>query len=130
MARVHRWLADSYWATEIPFDVVQRSFENSLCFGLFHKGDGQVGVARVITDRSTFAYLGDVFIAEAHRGGGLGDLLMQTIMAHSDLQNLRRMMLATWDMHPLYRKYGFGDIANPERLMEISNPEIYKGFKG
>lgn len=123
--RVHAWLGSTYWAKDIPFGLMKRSFENSLSFGLFHETDGQVGCARMITDRATFAYLGDVYVSEEARGQKLGRWLMDTIMAHPDLQGLRRMMLATSDMHALYRQVGFTELAKPEIMMEISVPDIY-----
>ena len=129
-ARVHMWLANSYWAKDIPFDLCRRGFENSLSFGLFDDNEGQVGCARMITDYATFAYLADVYIDEAHRGKKLGRFLIDTIMAHDDLQGLRRMMLATSDMHALYAQVGFEALANPSIMMEIVRPEIYsKGEK-
>lgn len=127
LARVHRWLsADAYWSAGIPADIVERSFENSLAFHLLHKTDGQVGVARMITDRATFAYLADVYIDCSHRGGGLGRWLMEVITAHPDLQGLRRQMLATSDMHPLYEKFGFTALSEPDILMEKRDPDVYR----
>jgi len=125
LKRVHGWISATYWARDIPFDILKRSFENSLSFGLFHDVDGQVGCARMITDRATFAYLGDVYIAEEARGQKLGRWLMDAIMAHPDLQGLRRMMLATSDMHALYRQVGFTELSKPEIMMEIAVPDIY-----
>jgi GNAT superfamily N-acetyltransferase len=86
-----------------------------------------VGFARVITDRATYAYVADVFVGEAHRGKGLGKLLMQAMMTHPDLKDLRRWSLATRDAHGLYRQFGFRDLAHPERFMEIANPDGYRG---
>jgi GNAT superfamily N-acetyltransferase len=123
---IHKFLAGSYWATGIPRDVVDRSIEGSLCFGVF-ESDRQVGFARVITDSATFAYLADVFVLESHRGRGLAAWLMECILAHPELQGLRRWMLVTRDAHPLYRKSGFRDLAHPERIMEMTFPGIYKG---
>jgi GNAT superfamily N-acetyltransferase len=100
--------------------------ENSLCFGVYYRGDSQVGFARIITDYATIAYLGDVFILPEHRGQGLSKLLVGEIMAHPDLQGLRRWMLLTSDAHGLYRQYGWKTIVNPDRYMEIANPDIYK----
>lgn len=126
MPLVHQWLSeDAYWSEGIPFDVVERSFKESLAFGLFHETDGQVGVARMITDKATFAYLGDVYITPKHRGFGLGAVLMDQIMAHPDLQGLRRMMLATSNMRPLYKKYGFTALDDPEIIMERVDRDIY-----
>ena len=122
---VARFLAGSYWAKGIPQEVVDRSIENSLCFGLYH-GQKQLGFARVITDFATFAYLADVFVVETSRGEGLGVWLMEVIMAHPSLQNLRRWMLVTRDAHGLYEKFGWRSLENPERMMEIVDPNIYE----
>jgi GNAT superfamily N-acetyltransferase len=121
---IHRFLATSYWAPNIPREVVDRSIENSMPFGLY-EGTKLVGFARVITDRATFGYVADVFVLESHRGRGLALWLMQTIKAHPELQNLRRWTLFTRDAHALYRKVGFGDIENPLRCMEIVDRGIY-----
>ena len=122
---IHEFLAGSYWATGIPQDVVDRSIEGSLCFGI-SEGGKQVGFARVITDGATFAYLADVYVLESHRGRGLAAWLMECILAHPELQGLRRWMLVTRDAHPLYRKSGFRDLAHPERIMEMTFPGIYE----
>jgi GNAT superfamily N-acetyltransferase len=122
---IHEFLAGSYWAKGIPRDVVDRSIGNALCFGLYD-GARQVGFARVITDSATFAYLADVFVLESHRGRGLATWLMEAILAHPDLQGLRRWMLVTRDAHPLYRKLGFRELAHPERIMEMTFPNIYE----
>ena len=122
---IHRFLsADSYWAREIPREVVDRSIENSLCFGLYD-GSRQVGFARVVTDFATFAYVGDVFVLESHRGRGLSKWLMEIVMTHPELQGLRRWSLATRDAHGLYERFGFRTPAHPERLMEISDLDVY-----
>jgi GNAT superfamily N-acetyltransferase len=122
---IHHFLAASYWAKGIPREVVDRSIEGALSFGLFEDGR-QVGFARVITDSATFAYLADVFVLESHRGQGLATWLMESILAHPRLQGLRRWMLVTRDAHPLYRKVGFRDLAHPERIMERTFPGIYE----
>lgn len=122
---IHQFLSRSYWSEGIPREIVERSIENSLCFGVFEKSE-QVGFARVITDRATFAYLADVFILESHRGRGLGKLLMECISKHPQLQQLRRWMLATRDAHDLYAKFGFKPLARPERFMELHQPDVYK----
>ena len=103
---VHGFLTESYWAAGVPFEIVKRSIENSLAFGLY-KGDRQVGFARVITDYATFAYLADVFILEEFRSRGLGHWLVRTITSHPELQGLRRWMLATRDAHGVYETVGF-----------------------
>ena len=128
VALVHRWLSEeSYWAKGIPLDVVRRSIANSICFSIHHKTDGQVGFARVITDRASFAYLADVFLLTPHRGKGLSKQLMTFIQAHPDLQGLRRWLLATRDAHALYAQYGFFPPV-PGRLMERVNPKVYEEF--
>ena len=123
--RVHEFLTISYWAREIPVEIVRRSIENALCFGIYC-GDRQVGFARVITDRATFAYLADVFVLPEYRGRGLSKWMMECILAHPDLQGLRRWMLATQDAHGLYRQYGFLPLKAPERWMELHDPDVYK----
>jgi len=115
---VHEFLRNSYWARGIPRDVLERSIDHALCFGLY-EGSRQVGFARVITDRATFAYLSDVYVLESHRHRGLAAWLMEVVLAHPELQGLRRWMLATNDAHPLYRKVGFRELAHPDRLMEL-----------
>ena len=117
LAVVHSFLKTSYWAAGISADVVERSVENSLTFGLFADGE-QVGFARVVTDYATFAYLADVFVLEPHRGQGLGRWMMEVMFSHPELQGLRRWMLATRDAHELYRKYGFIELKNPQTFME------------
>jgi GNAT superfamily N-acetyltransferase len=114
---IHGYLARSYWAAGRPRAVLERSLQQSLCFGLYHEG-AQVGMARVVTDYATFAWLCDVFVLEAHRGRGLGVWLIATVVGHPDLQGLRRFLLATRDAHDLYRKHGFAPLAAPERWME------------
>ena len=122
---IHAYLARSYWSPGIPRATVERAIANSLAFGVF-EGPEQVGFARVVTDRATFAYLADVYILEAHRGRGLARRLVETILAHEDLQSLRRFMLATRDAHGLYAAFGFQPLAKPERLMEIHRPDAYR----
>ncbi len=125
---VHRWLSEeSYWAKGIPLEIVSRSISNSLCFSILHPAEGQVGFARVITDRATFAYLADVFVLAPHRGKGLSKRLMTFIQAHPDLQGLRRWLLATRDAHALYAQFGFVPPV-PGRLMERVNPKVYEEF--
>jgi GNAT superfamily N-acetyltransferase len=121
---IHAFLSRSYWAAGIPRAVVERAIANSLCFGAFHEGR-QVGLARVITDKATFAYLADVYVLPEHRGKGLSRRLMEQVIQHPDLQGLRRMLLATRDAHALYAKFGFKALARPERIMEIHNPDVY-----
>jgi len=122
---IHKFLSGySYWAKNIPLETVQRSIENSLCFGVY-VNEKQIGFARVISDYATFAYLADVFIIPAYRKRGVAKKLMEFIKEHSSLQGLRRWMLATADAQELYRQFGFTELAKPDRIMEISNPTIY-----
>ena len=121
---IHAFLARTYWSPGIPRAVVERAIAHSLCFGVFHEG-AQVGFARAVTDRATFAYLADVYLLEAHRGRGVARRLVAAIVAHPDLQDLRRMMLATRDAHGLYAKFGFTPVAKPDRLMELHKPDVY-----
>jgi GNAT superfamily N-acetyltransferase len=129
LAVVHGFLTACYWAKGIPLETVRRSVEHSLNFSLYD-GERQVGFARVITDYATFAYLGDVFVLESHRGRGLSRWLMEVIVAHPELQGLRRWVLLTRDAHRLYEKVGFKPIAAPERYMELWTPEIYLRGRG
>ncbi len=122
---IHAWLTRAYWCENIPRDVVERAVRNSLCFGLFD-GGAQVGLARVITDYATFAYLCDVYVLENHRGRGLGKWLIECVMAHPQLQGLRRFNLATRDAHGLYEPFGFRPLAKPESFLERHRPDIYK----
>jgi GNAT superfamily N-acetyltransferase len=123
--RVHQFLCEqSYWAKGIPFATVQKSIQNSLCFGAYLNG-AQVGFARVISDFATFANLVDVFILPEHRGKGYAKALVQTIMSHPDLQSLRRFTLATTDAHGLYRQFGFSGLSKPDTFMERYVPDIY-----
>ena len=123
---IHNFLTTSYWAAGIPLEVVRRSIEHSLSFGLYKK-DQQIGYARVITDYATFAYLGDVFILEPFRGQGLSKWLMEVVVTHPDLQGFRRWILLTKDAHGLYKKVDFTGVATPERYMERFFPDVYEG---
>lgn len=122
---VHRFLQTSYWAENIPLEVVQRSIQGSLCFAVY-QAERQIGFARVITDEATFAYLADVFIDEAYRGKGLIKWLMECILSYPTLQGLRRFMLATRDAHGLYRQFGFSELTFTDRWMHIHWPDVYK----
>ncbi|HZQ24576.1 MAG TPA: GNAT family N-acetyltransferase [Terriglobales bacterium] len=122
---VYRFLTNCYWAKGIPRDVVARSIEHSLCFGVY-RGTRQAGFARVISDYATYAYIGDVFILEEHRGLGLGRQLIEAIMQHPSLQGLRRWSLVTRDAHGLYQPFGFTPLHAPDRWMEVHNPDVYK----
>jgi GNAT superfamily N-acetyltransferase len=125
---IQRYLSEmSYWAKGVPKDVVARGIANSLSFGVYHEPTGaQVGIARVITDKATFAYLSDVFIAPEYRGRGLSKWLMEVILAHPELQGLRRWLLFTNDAHSLYARFGFVETPDPWRIMQIHNPDVYK----
>ena len=114
---IHAFLSQSYWAAGIHREVVERSIRHSICFGAFD-GERQVGFARVISDRATYAYVADVFVLAGHRGRGIGKRLMACITAHPELQRLRLWTLFTRDAHGLYRQYGFGEARYPGRLME------------
>lgn len=123
---IHHYLCnESYWAGGIPLAVVKKSIQHSLCFGIYNQAD-QIGFARVISDFATYAYLGDVFILEQFRGRGLSKWLMKIIMSHPELQGLRRFVLATKDAHGLYAQFGFEVYGDPERLMAVHNPDVYK----
>jgi GNAT superfamily N-acetyltransferase len=122
---VHGFLIECYWAKGIPRDVVARSIENSLCFGLYAESK-QVGFARVISDYATYAYMGDVFLLESFRGRGLGKWLMECIMQHPRLQGLRRWSLVTSDAHGLYAQFGFEPLKKPQNYMELHRPDVYQ----
>lgn len=121
---IHAFLTESYWSKGCSMDNVLRRIENSICFGVYDNGQ-QIGFARVITDKTTFAYIADVFILENHRGQGLSKQLMAFILEQPDLQNLKRWLLATRDAHGLYAQFGFTSLSNPETWMDILNPNAY-----
>lgn len=124
---VHGFLTGSYWAAGVSREVVARSIERSLPFGLYRADDGaQVGFARVVSDEATFAYLADVFVLDAHRGQGLGRWLVRTVLSHPDLQGLRRWVLATRDAHGLYAGEGFAPLADPSIFMERHDRDVYR----
>lgn len=128
---VHAFLSRSYWAEGIPREVVAHSLANSLCVGIYApagetKRREQVGLVRVISDYTTFAYLCDVYVLESHRGRCLAKAAMDVVMKHPRLQGLRRMQLVTQDAHGLYARYGFHVVAHPERHMERRDPDVYK----
>jgi GNAT superfamily N-acetyltransferase len=146
---IHHFLAHCYWAKGIPLDVVARSIEHSLCFGIYDESrvefpgsaktkrpvaptpgnqdrPVQVGFARVVSDFATIAYLGDVFVLESHRGRGLSKWMMECIVQHPALQGLRRWILLTRDAHELYAKFGFTPVKSPERYMEMHRPDVYQ----
>ena len=115
---------DSYWAQRRTPEQTRTAIEHSICFGLYHTGK-QIGFARVVSDQATFAYLGDVFVLQEYRGQGLSKWLMERIIAHPDLQGLRRWVLATRDAHGLYAQYGFDSLVHPDRWMELTAPDAY-----
>jgi GNAT superfamily N-acetyltransferase len=121
---VARFLGESYWARGIPLQTVQRSIAGSLCFALLD-GTKQIGFARVISDRATIAYLADVFVLPDYRGRGLGKWLVECVLAHPELQGLRRWILVTRDAHGLYRHFGFKPLARPEGFMELHDMQAY-----
>jgi GNAT superfamily N-acetyltransferase len=122
---IHGFLTNCYWAKGIPREVVARSIEHALCFGIYDGEGAQVGFARVISDFATIAYVGDVFVLDTHRGRGLGKWLMQCITEHPALQSLRRWILTTRDAHGLYSQFGFTSVKAPERFMERHQPNVY-----
>jgi GNAT superfamily N-acetyltransferase len=116
---VHGYLREAYWSPGVARDVVERSIARSLSFGLYAPDGAQAGFARAVTDGATFAWIADVFVLEPHRGRGLGVWLMQTVLAHPDLQGPRRIVLATKDAHGLYERLGFTPLPTPERWMSV-----------
>lgn len=129
LAAVHRFLSASYWSPGLPMEVFRRAVGGSICFGVYHGGE-QVGFARIVTDRATFAYLCDVYVVEAHRGRGLGRWLGEAAIAHPELQGLRRWVLVTRDAHGLYERLGFRPLARPDGYMEWHRPDIYSSTPG
>jgi GNAT superfamily N-acetyltransferase len=121
---IHRFLVGAYWSAGIPRAVLTRAIAGSLCVGALIDG-AQVGFARLVTDRATFAYLADVFVLPEHRGKGVSRKMLEALFAHRDVQGLRRMMLATRDAHDLYAKFGFTPLGAPSRFMEAHKPDVY-----
>jgi GNAT superfamily N-acetyltransferase len=125
-AVVHGFLSrDAYWSRGVPEATLRKAIAHSLCFSALADDGAQLGFARVVTDRATFAYLCDVFVVEAARGGGVGKALIAAVMEHADLQGLRRFSLATADAHALYARHGFAPLADAARFMEIYRPRVY-----
>ena len=123
---VHRWLSEeSYWAKHIPRATVERAIANSLCFGIYAPDGQQAAFCRVVTDRATFAWLCDVFVLPAHCGHGLSKWLVKQMLTHPDLQNLRRHLLATFDAHTLYQRFGYEPLDRPDRWLEIKMANPY-----
>lgn len=125
LALIHAFLVRSHWAKGIPFAVMKKAIDNALAFGLY-RGGLQIGFARVVTDHATFAYLADVFVVEAERGKGLGKLLVETILAHPDLQGLRRWLLGTRDAQGLYRGRGFSEPPRGFAFLERLDGDVYR----
>ena len=126
VALIHRFLSEeSHWARGIPREVVERSIAHSLCFGAYDDDGAQLGFARVVTDRATFAWLADVFVLEGLRGRGIGEALVLAVNAHAELQGIRRRLLATSSAAPLYARHGWVPLARPEIYMERSDPAAY-----
>ena len=124
IALIHGFLSESYWSKDIPLSIVKKSIHHSLCFGVYNN-DKQIGFARVISDYTTFAYLGDVFIIEQERGRGLSKWLMECILKHNELQGLRNFCLMTSDAHSLYERFGFKNLAEPKKFMANRKEDIY-----
>jgi GNAT superfamily N-acetyltransferase len=123
---IHAYLRRSYWSEGIPFEIVDRAVKGSLCIGAYDAAGAQVALVRLISDYATFCYVCDVYVLEPHRGRGLSKAMMAMAMQHPNLQGLRRWMLGTLDAHGLYRRFGFGALAHPERVMDLMVPDIYK----
>ncbi len=126
---LHGFLRTSYWSPGVPREVVERAVANSVVVGLYGPDGAQAGFARAVTDRATFAWVADVFVVESARGAGLGRMVVEALLAHTDLRGLRRVMLATADAHELYRSYGFTDLADPSRFLvrQVAAAELYSG---
>lgn len=124
---VHAFLVTAYWCEGIPREVLAHAAAGSLCFSLLERDRGQIGLARVVTDLATFAYLCDVYVLAERRGRGLGGWLVGCVLSHPALAGLRRFQLVTRDAHALYRRCGFAALAHPDRHMEISRPGLYLG---
>ena len=123
---IHHFLSEeSYWAANVPIEIVEQSIAHSICLGMYD-GHKQIGFARIITDQATFGYLADVFIDNTYRGRGLSKWLMEIIMELPFIPVLRRFMLATQDAHGLYEQFGFTPITFPERFMQVHRPNVYK----
>ena len=122
---IHAYLHTAYWCQGIPLETVRGAFNNSASVVTLSDVGQTVGAARLVTDYHTFAYLADVYVLEDHRGKGLAQMMVRSLMDHVGHHNLRRLMLATRDMHTLYRKFGFKELSKPDRIMEITRPGIY-----
>ncbi len=123
---IYSFISTSYWAQGIPRETLQKAIDNSLCFGVYTQDNQQVGFARLVTDKATFAYLADVFIDQAYRGKGLSKRLIEAVTMHPEVQGLRRIVLATRDAHGLYQQFGFSPLDDPALFMQIVRPNIYQ----
>ena len=123
---IYHFISNSYWAKDIPRETMKNAMSGALCFGVLDENDKLLAFARMITDKATFAYLADVFVLPEYQGQGISKWMMTRIMAHDDLQGLRRIMLATHDAHNLYKQFGFNAIETPELLMQIVSPNVYQ----
>jgi N-acetylglutamate synthase and related acetyltransferases len=118
LVMIYEFLTTSYWSKNIKSSTVKKALENCFCFGVY-KGNTQIGFARVISDKATFAYLSDVFLLEAYRGQGFGKALVEYILNYPDLQGIRRWLLVTRDAHDFYRQFGFNNLMKCELHMEL-----------
>jgi GNAT superfamily N-acetyltransferase len=123
---IHAYLRGAYWCEGIPFETVKRAARGSLCIGAYDESGAQVGLVRLISDYATFCYVCDVYVLEKHRGRGLSKAMMAMALGHPKLQGLRRWSLLTKDAHGLYRRFGFEPPAQPDRYLELTQPDIYK----
>ncbi|MAJ69153.1 GNAT family N-acetyltransferase [Alteromonas alba] len=123
---IHEFIRNSYWARNIPVSTLQKALQNSLCFAALDAQQNTIGFARMVTDKATFGYLSDVFVLPEWRGRGVSREILEAVVAHPDLQGLRRFMLATKDAHGLYTKYGFSPVEDASPLMQIWQPDIYQ----
>ena len=126
MTAVHAFLTRSHWAEGIDLATVTAALQRSLCFGLYAEDAAQVGLARLVTDEWTFAYLCDVYVLETHRGLGLGKALIETVCSHEVMGRVRRAMLATRDSHSLYTRFGFSALDHPANILQIVRRDMYK----
>jgi len=126
VSAIHAFLARSYWAAGVPREIVEHSVRNSLCIGAYTAAGEQVGLARVVTDYATFAWLCDVYVLEPHRGRGVSKALMRAVVSHPRLQTVRRLTLGTRDAHGLYTQFGFTPLAKPENQMEKRQPQPWQ----
>lgn len=122
----YSFISNTYWAKNISFEMFRKSIANSLVFGAYNESNEQVGFARVITDKATFAYLVDVFVLENYRNLGISKLIVQAITSDPELQGLRRFMLVTSNAHGLYSQFGFEPVTKPENIMQIWQPNVYE----